>query len=507
MDDPIHRFRDKMLSSPLELAGTALIVLIASAPIYLVGLVLYNLFLHPLRRFPGPKLWAATRIPYTRNHLSGVSPMRILELHLKYGPIVRVAPEMLSINHPDAMKELRGHRHAGQPEHAKDPIHVAPNAGNILGATRDAHNRFRRILSHVFSAQAMAEQEPLIKIYIDKLFANLKRECDGETKVIDLLKWYNWTTFDIIGDLAFGEPFGSLDTSAYHPWVSNIFASIKNICFSVNASRYPLVAPLLAILVPKNIKNKWAEHKELSQRSLRKRLDTDTDRPDFVDKMLHARGTKGGEMNFEEMASTSSLLIVAGSETTATLLSGATYYLATNPDKLAKLTAEVRGAFTTEDDIGINASSGLPYLLAVLDESLRIYPPVPGPTPRKMAKGGDTIIGQYIPEDTVVDIWQYALYHNPNYISEPESFIPERWLGDERYKGDRLEAVQPFSLGPRNCIGKNLAYAEMRMILARIVWNFDLSIAPQSKNWPTDNKVYFLWEKPPLEVALTPRKF
>lgn len=47
----------------------------------------------------------------------------------------------------------------------------------------------------------------------------------------------------------------------------------------------------------------------------------------------------------------------------------------------------------------------------------------------------------------------------------------------------------------------------MRMILARIIWNFDLSITPQSRNWIEDNRVYFLWEKPPLEVALTPRKF
>lgn len=104
-------------------------------------------------------------------------------------------------------------------------------------------------------------------------------------------------------------------------------------------------------------------------------------------------------MNLEEMASTASLLIIAGSETTATLLSGATYYLATNPEVLAKLTAEVRGAFPTEDDIGIASTSSLPYMLAVLDESLRIYPPVPGPSPRKIAKGGDTIIGQYIPEE------------------------------------------------------------------------------------------------------------
>lgn len=96
------------------------------------------------------------------------------------------------------------------------------------------------------------------------------------------------------GDLSFGEPFGSLDTNAYHPWVSNIFGSIKNIAFGVNANRYPFASSLLQRLVPAEVKTKWAEHRDLSMRSLRKRLDAETDRPDFVDKMLHARGTKGG---------------------------------------------------------------------------------------------------------------------------------------------------------------------------------------------------------------------
>lgn len=64
--------------------------------------------------------------------------------------------------------------------------------------------------------------------------------------------------------------------------------------------------------------------------------------------------------------------------------------------------------------------------------------------------------------------------------------------------------MQPFSFGPRNCIGRNLAYAEMRTIMARLVFNFDLTLAPESKNW-LDQKIYNLWQKPPLMVHLTPR--
>jgi cytochrome P450 len=64
--------------------------------------------------------------------------------------------------------------------------------------------------------------------------------------------------------------------------------------------------------------------------------------------------------------------------------------------------------------------------------------------------------------------------------------------------------MQPFSVGPRNCIGRNLAYAEMRLILARIIFSFDLRLADDSKDWFSRNESYFVWHKPPLNIHLTP---
>ncbi|KAH6676007.1 cytochrome P450 [Halenospora varia] len=66
--------------------------------------------------------------------------------------------------------------------------------------------------------------------------------------------------------------------------------------------------------------------------------------------------------------------------------------------------------------------------------------------------------------------------------------------------------MQPFSAGPRNCIGRNLAYGEIRLILARVLWNFDLELQNDGLNW-NDQKVWMVWEKPPLNVKLVPRKF
>ena len=103
-------------------------------------------------------------------------------------------------------------------------------------------------------------------------------------------------------------------------------------------------------------------------------------------------------MTFDELAENASLLIIAGSETTATLLSAALYYLTSHPETLAKLTDEVRKAFATEDEVDLISVQKLSYMLAVLEESSRLYPPVPTGSPRVIGRGGDTILGEYLPE-------------------------------------------------------------------------------------------------------------
>ena len=86
--------------------------------------------------------------------------------------------------------------------------------------------------------------------------------------------------------------------------------------------------------------------------------------------------------------------------------------------------------------------------------------------------------------------------------------MPERWLGpdhpyyDPQFDADKKAAMQPFSFGPRNCIGKNLAYNEMKVILARLIWAFDIALQPECRGWPDEQKAFIVWEKDPLWVQL-----
>ncbi|KAF6809741.1 trichothecene c-15 hydroxylase [Colletotrichum plurivorum] len=488
----------------LTLVLPALAVLLLCA--YQLAYCIYHIFLNPLRTVPGPKLYSISYIPYARLYVSGQAHRRILSLHQTYGSVVRVGPNHISINHPDGMHQVRGHRKANEAENPKEPLHSLPNRDNIVGSAREDHRRFRRALAHGFSAQAMLAQQPIIQSYVDKLMARLHGESRDGARAVNVERWFNFATFDVVGDLAFGEPFGCLDDGTYHPWVALVFQSIKNMAFIASSRRLAWVGPLLLMtMLPRGLADKLAMNKSLSREKLRKRLALGTARPDFVDAMVRKSESAGSAMTFEELASNAFILIVAGSETTATLLTAATYFLATNPGPLAKLTEEVRSAFETEDQIDMSSVQNLSYLLAVLDESMRMYPPAPASSPRMAREGGDTIVGQYIPEGTALDVWQWAVFNNPDHFTAPEEFVPERWLGDDRFANDAKQAFQPFSVGPRNCLGKNLAYAEMRLILTRLVWNFDIRLAEDSLDWANKSEVYVLWQKGPVNVYLAPR--
>lgn len=219
---------------------------------------------------------------------------------------------------------------------------------------------------------------------------------------------YNYTTFDVIGDLAFGEPFGCLETGDYHPWVAMIFDSIKLGVYFQSANFFPWIKTVLMAMAPKSLIEKRNEHHKLTKEKLLKRMDLGAERPDLIEGFL--RNKDNLNMTMEELQSTSSILIVGGSETTASLLSGVTYLLAKNPVALQKLTSEVRTAFKNEEEIDYLSVSNLPYMLACLDEGLRVYPPAPLGFPRQVPKGGATVAGQFVPEDVSPFTCKYELH-------------------------------------------------------------------------------------------------
>ncbi|ESZ91765.1 cytochrome P450 monooxygenase [Sclerotinia borealis F-4128] len=467
--------------------------------------VIHNIYFHPLSKFPGPKLFVASRIFSVREVLRGELPQKIAAFHEIYGEVVRTAPDEVSFTSPQAFQDIYAKRN-GKPSFPKDPIQYnspTTRVSSILNVSSDKdHGRYRRLLAHAFSEKALREQEPLIKHYVDLLIKRLHENAANGSQ--NMVNWYNFTTFDIIGDLTFGESFGCLDGSDYHPWVSFLFRSFKAASFIAAAKRFcPIVKMALDMLIPKKLLEQRKSHQSLTHEKVQARLERKTERKDFMTFIVRHNDMETG-MSVQEIKATSGVLMLAGSETTATLLSAVTYYLLApgNEHILKKLVKEVRTTFKSEEEIDMVSVNKLRYQLAVLDETMRIHPPAPFGSPRVVPGDGQWVSGYWVPGGTNISCVIYAAQRQSANFKNPDKFAPERWLDDPEYAGDERGAFQPFNLGPRNCIGRNLAYAEMRLILARVIWNFDLELADESKSWAKNMKIFLLWEKPPLYVNL-----
>ena len=223
-----------------------------------------------------------------------------------------------------------------------------------------------------------------------------------------------------------------------------------------------------------------------AQAMSRTKLGLDIDRKDFFYYLLNAKDPETGKgFSMDELWGESNLLIVAGSDTTSTAMAGTFFYLAHNATVLQKLCREIRETFEDVEEIVSGPKlSGCAYLRACIDETMRMTPPVAGALPREVLPGGIDIDGHHIPAGIDVGVPHYAIHHNPDYYPRPFDYIPERWLSDPSANPlyeklvDAHSAFCPFSIGPRGCIGKGLAYVELTVTIARVLYLYDLRLAP-----------------------------
>lgn len=319
----------------------------------------------------------------------------MLKLHETYGPIVRISPNQLAIDGSIGWPEVFA-RHASVPEFEKTPTFYGPRNGiGLLPARHEDHQRQRRLIAYAFSAAALSEQESYLQYYIDLLMKRLRERMQAGEPV-DMARWYNYLTFDIISELAFGGPFNCLEKSDYHPLVAMIFSGIRGNSHISFFEQYPLLRPLVNFMATKDDMEKRRQYYAMARAKTEKRIALGANtRRDFMTYIL--RNNKDGTgMTHEEILANARTLIGAGSHTTASALAGLTFYLIKSPEAYQRLTEEIRSTFSSEDDINMKSTAALPFLHACLEEALRIYPPLAETPPR--VSPGAFVDGQYIPK-------------------------------------------------------------------------------------------------------------
>lgn len=490
-----------------EMSRIAVVIGLAFV-IYNSCAAIYNTYLHPLAKFPGPRFCASSNALYCWWFLRGRQPYKILALHKKYGPVVRIAPNELSFNSAQSWKDIYGFR-PGHKTFIKSEFYdggsFADQAHSIV-SERDPteHGKMRKYLSHAFSDRSLSEQEDLIADVIDTFITQVGR---AGPKGLDASAAFGRLTFDIIGTLAFGATFGGVESGENHPWISIAVGAMTQGALADTFKRFPSLGSLVVTLFPGPLRRLIEDTKTneaYAIKLIKRRINTKTDRKDFMTRMLENRDPK--LVSDVQLAAHASDFVLAGSETTATALSCITYYLLHTPDVLKKLQHEIRTSFKSYDQINnASATALLPYTNAVALEGLRIYPPLPFSLPRLVPDGGDTVDEHFVPAGTTVSTSPVASSLSPSNFVKPEEFIPDRWLGGG-VTGDVKEASQPFSLGPRGCLGRNLGWMELRTTLAKIHFTYDLKLLDKDLDWQRDSRMRTLWHRPALRVEFIARK-
>jgi cytochrome P450 len=399
--------------------------------------------------------------------LKGELVLRLKHLHDQYGPVVRIAPDELSFIDSEAWKSIYGGH--GDAQLPRDiyifPPEIPELKGGLIYADNRQHPRIRKQLSYAFSQRALDEQVPLIQLHIDTLIAQLRKQAiSGEP--VNLADWFNFASFDIMGHLAYGEDFRCLETGEYHPYAAFVLEAFEGGLFASALNRYGLL-PFAMLLMPAEMARKRNEFIAMGVELTRERIaiekPSEHQKHDFFSYMLSTENPEKS-MNFGEMATNAAVFMIAGSESTATLLSGTILALLKNPAKMQKVTKEIRDAFETEEQITIVSSSKLSYMLACLEEGLRMTVPAPFGIARKTTTP-TMIAGVVIPPGTSVSVGQYAAWHSSHNFTRPDEYIPERWREEKdeksEFKNDNRAGFFPFSMGPRNCIGKKWVTGEV----------------------------------------------
>ncbi|KAL7271636.1 hypothetical protein RUND412_005591 [Rhizina undulata] len=468
--------------NPVTLLGGSLIV-------YLLGLFTYRIFFHPLAKYPGPFLAKITDLYGLYHAWKGDRHIANYKAHLKYGEFVRLGPNLLSSNSKEALKEIYGvNKNVEKSEEFYRSFagHQTNYARNTLNVTnKQLHASKRKVLAHAFTETALKSMEPYFLPHIENLcniIANGEqslpipgsdKEKNGKWRG-DMGKWANYLTFDIMGELTFGKDFGMLYEETNRGVPGLIVDSTKR---SLTCATFPILDRwrLDTILFRKITNSSYAFRKYAAENG-EKRAKMGADRKDFFGCLLSARESDETAYSMNELFAESRLLIVAGSDTTATLIAGSLFYLTRNPSTKEKLIAEVRSTFHSLDDIRLGKTiESCHYLKACIEETLRISPSAPGVLPRVVLPGGLRIGDTFIPPGVEVGVASYSIHRNPKYFEDPLTYRPERWLKED---GNGLDlnmygAFAPFSIGSRGCIGKRVAYIEAELTLARLMWAFE----------------------------------
>ncbi|KKA24841.1 Benzoate 4-monooxygenase [Rasamsonia emersonii CBS 393.64] len=459
--------------------------------------IIYQRFLHPLAKYPGPFLASLTDLWQVHQFMTLKQPYHLTELHEKYGPIVRYGPDKLSITDESSIPLIY---QKGSRMMPKTEFYDAYGAAhpNVFGMRdEDLHSIRRRHMSHSFSISYVKEMEQYLDLNI-KILKDKLRAYAAKHEVFDLKKALHYYVIDTLGELAFSQSFGvqlADDESLVPPVIEHSLLAAVTGSWPLMTERLKRWLPLVPHQgLQKLFKGRQA-CADLASRCVQRRLEimqnaekdgiAATERKDILTNLILAKHPDTGERLTKTDLETEAFgFIIAGTHTTGATAALLFYHLLHAPEIMAKCVAEIDANLPPlePDQPAYPVSlveASLPYLRDCIRENFRITPVFTMPLARRvLAPEGITVAGNHIPQGTSVAVCNHAFHHNPDVWGPDHNvFNPSRWKDPKIAEKSKL--LMHFGLGGRQCIGKNVATTNIYKLMSTLLREFEFELADE----------------------------
>ncbi|KAI1171575.1 isotrichodermin C-15 hydroxylase [Nemania sp. FL0916] len=481
--------------------------------VHVTARTIYRLKFHPASKFPGPILASISDIPYAYYWISGRWPWAVEDMHRQYGDIVRVAPNELAFITPQAKLDILCTTSSGHETFLKSDLmdFGAGDRGFIWEADPTKHKKVAKKLLPAFSSKATRAKEPTVHHYID-IFIQKMKEIGAKENGIEVTKWTTWFAADLSADLAYSRKFDHMKNKSNSKFLDTVLGTSLYGTLTQVSKKIPAVSIFAPFFVPFSIVRSIPGVFKMNSEAVQRRIDIrgTTSHPDFVDYMLPADAvpptSKKEKVHLEQVALQ---LFVAGYDPIQITLNAAFFFLVREPEVYKTLVREIRDSFQSYDSINAAALVGLEYLHAFISETMRAH--IANATGLPRISPGALVDGVYIPKGITCQMSLFSASRSPEYFCDPLEFRPERWLPvshpqyNPRYANDHTKTLHPFGVGPRMCTGREIAWQQVKLFLAKVLWTFDIEgVKGMDASFDDDFRLHAMWKRPEVWVRFHP---
>ncbi|KAF1930580.1 pisatin demethylase [Didymella exigua CBS 183.55] len=476
----------------------------------------------PLKSIPGPFLAKFSNIWRLYNHYGQTHIETQKELHKKYGDVVRLGPNTVSVADASLLKTIystRGTFLKSDYYSVNDALQGGHLIQNLFSTrSNEYHSRGIKPIQKLYSFQSALQLEPLMNADLHVFGRELERrfmDGDNRGKACDMAAWISYFAWDFLGDMTWSKRMGFMEQGKD---VGGMLQTAENVMryFSVVGQM-----PSLDKLLGKNLHltrfykfDDFAVAAGYAVEQFMERmanLSQYKDKRDFVNGFLAAKEEHATTVTDNEVIGYMILNILGGADTLAICTKATFYHLLKTPAAKEKLVTELRSADLAHP-APYQALEKLPYLDACIKEGLRMHPVIGHMVERVVPATGLTLAdGTVLPPGTIVGANPWVVHTDTRIFGDDaDAFRPERWLrgADESEAGfaARLkrikEADMAFGGGNRACLGRPLALVELYKVVSFVFAKYDIELEDPAKEWDL-HKQWFVWPHD-VKVIMSP---